>query len=93
MKTFTAKQAREQVINYKAAKIDEARKEADACLASIYEEIKAVSAVGRTYISFDLSDLTPLVCDMVITDLRQAGYHINGSTNWKTTRVMWHESE
>ena len=89
MKTFTAKEARDNVLNYKAAQVDAARKEADACLGSIYEEIKALSAAGRVEVSFDLSRVNTTVCDMVVADLRNAGYSVNGTTNWKTTRVMW----
>jgi hypothetical protein len=91
MKTFTAKQAREQVINYKAAKVDEARKEADVLLEAIYEEIEKDSAKGVVGTTFKFSTLDELVRNFVITDLRNAGYQVRGTTNWVNTYVMWDE--
>lgn len=91
MKTFTAKQAREQVINYKAAKVDDARKEAEVVLEAIYKQIEEESTKGVVSATFKFSTLDELVRTFVIADLRSAGYQVRGTTNWVTAYVIWDE--
>ena len=90
MKTFTAEQAREQVINYKAEKIDEAREEAEELLEAIYKEIEEESAKGVVGTTFKFSTLGEFVRYIIIAELRNAGYQVD-ATNLSTTYVIWGE--
>ena len=89
MKIFTAQEARDNVLNYKAMKVDEARKEADIYLEGIYNQIRERSAMGKGEANFNFSALDELTRDFVLKELRNAGYRVNGTTNWHNARVLW----